>query len=105
MSYRNPTIVDDKSGQILGQAISQGAQNLAQGAMQMAQKNQLAIKEEKKEEEDLNVGLVNLAAQYNNDLQNAAKLTKEQLGKIKKDFGVSMETIIKNGYEAAERIS
>lgn len=100
MSYRQPKIVDDKSGQVLGQSIVQGAQNLAQGAMQMAQKNQLAIKEEKKEEEDLNVGLVNLAAQYNNDLQNAAKLTKEQLGKIKKDFGVSMEDIIKQGYEA-----
>ena len=100
MSYRQPKIVDDKSGQVLGQAIVQGAQNLAQGAMLMAQKNQLAIKEEKKEEEDLNVGLVNLAAQYNNDLQNAAKLTKEKLGKIKKDFGISMEDIIKQGYEA-----
>jgi len=100
MSYRNPTIVDDKSGQMLGQAIAQGAQTLAQGAIQMEQKNQQANKEAKKEEEDLNVGLVNLAAQYNNDLQNAAKLTKEQLGKIKKDFGVSMEEIINQGYEA-----
>ena len=100
MSYRNPTIVDDKSGQVLGQAIAQGAQNLATGATKMEQQRILAAKQEKKETEDLNVGLVNLAGQYNNDLQNAAKLTKEQLGKIKKDFGVSMETIIKNGYEA-----
>ena len=100
MSYRQPKIVDDKSGQILGQAIAQGAQNLAQGAMQMAQKNQLAIKEEKKEKEDLNIGLVNLAAQYNNDLQAAAKLTKEQLSGIKNDFGISMEEIINQGYLA-----
>ena len=102
MSYRQPKIVDDKSGQVLGQAIVQGAQNLAQGAMQMAQKNQLAIKEEKKEKEDLNVGLVNLAAQYNNDLQAAAKLTKEQLSGIKNDFGISMEEIINQGYLAQQ---
>lgn len=100
MSYRQPKIVDDKSGQVLGQAIVKGAQNLAQGAMQMAQKNQLAIKEEKKEKEDLNVGLVNLAAQYNNDLQAAAKLTKEQLSNIKDNFGISMEEIINQGYLA-----
>ena len=100
MSYRQPKIIDDKSGQVLGQAIVQGAQNLTQGAMQMAQKNQLAIKEEKKEKEDLNIGLVNLAAQYNNDLQSAAKLTKEQLSGIKNDFGISMEEIINQGYLA-----
>ena len=100
MSYRNPTIIDDKSGQVLGQAITQGTQNIAQGVMQMAQKNQAAAAKKKKEDEDLNVGLVNLASQYNNDLQNAAKLTQEKLAGIKKEFGISMEDIINQGYLA-----
>ena len=35
MSYRNPKIIDDKSGQILGQAIALGAQNISKGIMGM----------------------------------------------------------------------
>ena len=31
MSYRNPKIIDDKSGMVLGQAIAAGAQNISKG--------------------------------------------------------------------------
>ena len=42
MSYRNPKIIDDKSGQVLGQAIAKGAQTIAQGIIGMEKENQLA---------------------------------------------------------------
>ena len=31
MSYRNPKIIDDKSGLVLSQAIAAGAQNISKG--------------------------------------------------------------------------
>jgi len=53
MSYRNPKIIDDKSGQVLGQAIAQGAQNIAQGVIGMEKARRDAIaKQEKKDKED-----------------------------------------------------
>ena len=53
MSYRNPKIIDDKSGQVLGQAIAQGAQNIAQGIVGMEKARRDAIaKQEKKDKED-----------------------------------------------------
>jgi len=52
MSYRNPKIIDDKSGQVLGQAIAQGAQNLAKGVVGYEQERRKAIALEKKEAED-----------------------------------------------------
>ena len=53
MSYRNPKIIDDKSGQVLGQAIAQGAQNIAQGIIGMEKARRDAIeKQEKKDKED-----------------------------------------------------
>ena len=53
MSYRNPKIIDDKSGQVLGQAIAQGAQNISKGIIGMEAQNR-AVKErkEKKDKED-----------------------------------------------------
>ena len=48
MSYRNPKIIDDKSGQVLGQAIAQGAQNLAKGVVDYEQERRKAIALEKK---------------------------------------------------------
>ena len=48
MSYRNPKIIDDKSGQVLGQAIVQGAQNLAKGVVGYEQERRKAIALEKK---------------------------------------------------------
>ena len=44
MSYRNPKIIDDKSGQVLGQAIAQGAQNISKGIMGMEAQYQAAQK-------------------------------------------------------------
>ena len=44
MSYRNPKIIDDKSGQILGQAIALGAQNISKGIMGMEAQYQAAQK-------------------------------------------------------------
>ena len=49
MSYRNPQIIDDKSGQVLGQAIAQGAQTIAQGIIGMEKQNQLAREKREKE--------------------------------------------------------
>tara|TARA_R100000935_G_C2825897_1_gene162267 strand:+ start:20 stop:1642 length:1623 start_codon:yes stop_codon:yes gene_type:complete len=53
MSYRNPKIIDDKSGQVLGQAIAQGAENISKGIIGMEAQNR-AVKErkEKKDKED-----------------------------------------------------
>jgi len=52
MSYRNPKIIDDKSGQVLGQAIAQGAQNIAQGIIGMEKARRDANeKQEKKDKE------------------------------------------------------
>ena len=42
MSYRNPTIVKDDSGSVLGQAIAQGAQNIAKGIIGMEAQNRAA---------------------------------------------------------------
>ena len=44
MSYRNPKIIDDKSGQVLGQAIAQGAQNISKGIIGMEAQYQAAQK-------------------------------------------------------------
>ena len=52
MSYRNPKIIDDKSGQVLGQAIAQGAANLGQGIMGMEKARRDALALEKKEAKD-----------------------------------------------------
>ena len=49
MSYRNPKIIDDKSGQVLGQAIAKGAQTIAQGIIGMEKQNQLAREKREKE--------------------------------------------------------
>ena len=49
MSYRNPKIIDDKSGQVLGQAIAKGAQTIAQGIIGMEEQNQLAREKREKE--------------------------------------------------------
>ena len=43
MSYRNPKIIDDKSGMVLGQAIAAGAQNISKG---------LIVGQAKKEKEE-----------------------------------------------------
>jgi hypothetical protein len=44
MSYRNPKIIDDKSGQILGQAIALGAHNISKGIVGMEAQYQAAQK-------------------------------------------------------------
>jgi len=44
MSYRNPKIIDDKSGQVLGQAIALGAQNISKGIVGMEAQYQAAQK-------------------------------------------------------------
>jgi len=49
MSYRNPKIIDDKSGQVLGQAIAQGAENISKGIIGMEAQYRAA--KEKKEKE------------------------------------------------------
>jgi hypothetical protein len=106
MSYRNPKIIDDKSGQVLGQAIAQGAQNITAGIVGMEKQNQLAAakakqeEEKRKKEDDIyNTSMVKLSKDYNADKQRAAKQTKEQLTGIKDQFGVNMSTIIDRGYE------
>ena len=52
MSYRDPKIIDDKSGQVLGQAIAQGATNLSQGIIDMEKARRDALALEKKEAKD-----------------------------------------------------
>ena len=53
MSYRNPKIIDDKSGQVLGQAIAKGAENISKGIIGMEKARRDAIeKQEKKDKED-----------------------------------------------------
>jgi len=84
MSYRNPTIVKDDSGSVLGQAIAQGAQNLAKGVMGMEKQNQLArerrekqLAKDKKENEDRNNGIILDAEKANKNLQlQAANIEK-----------------------------
>ena len=79
MSYRNPTIVKDDSGSVLGQAIAQGAQNLAKGSMGMEKQNQLArerrekqLAKDKTENEDRNNGIILYAEKANKNLQQQA---------------------------------
>jgi len=105
MSYRNPTIVNDTSGSVVGQAIAQGAQTLAQGVVNMEKQNQVAIEKarlqkekDKKEDEQFNTDMMNLSKTYNSDKQRAAALTKEKLAGIKDEFGTSMEENIDRGY-------
>ena len=52
MSYRDPKIIDDKSGQVLGQAIALGAANLSQGIIGMEKASRDALALEKKEAKD-----------------------------------------------------
>ena len=106
MSYRNPVIVKDDSGSVLGQAIAQGAKNIATGIVGMEKQNQLAAEKarkeaekRKKEDEIYNTSMVQLSKDYNADKQKAAKLTKEQLTGIKDQFGVNMSETIDEGYE------
>ena len=105
MSYTNPAIIKDDSGSVLGQAIAQGAQNIATGIVGMEKQNQLAAEKakkeaekRKKEDEMYNTSMVQLSKNYNADKQSAAKLTKEQLTGIKDQFGVNMSEVIDEGY-------
>jgi hypothetical protein len=105
MSYRNPVIVKDDSGSVLGQAIAQGAKNIATGIVGMEKQNQLAAEKarkeaekRKKEDEIYNTSMVKLSKDYNADKQRAAKLTKDQLTGIKDQFGVNMSEVIDEGY-------
>jgi hypothetical protein len=105
MSYRNPAIIKDNSGSVLGQAIAQGAKNIATGIVGMEKQNQLAAEKakkeaekRKKEEEVYNTSMVQLSKNYNADKQRAAKLTKDQLTGIKDQFGVNMSEVIDEGY-------
>ena len=105
MSYRNPVIVKDDSGSVLGQAIAQGAKNIATGIVGMEKQNQLAAEKarkeaekRKKEDEIYNTSMVKLSKEYNADKQSAAKLTKEQLTGIKDQFGANMSEVIDEGY-------
>ena len=84
MSYRNPTIVKDDSGSVLGQAIAQGAQNIAKGIIGMEKQNQLArerkekqLAKDKKENEDRNNAIIVDAEKANkNKQQQAANIEK-----------------------------
>ena len=51
MSYRNPKIIDDKSGLVLGQAIAAGAQNISKGIIAGQVKKEKEEKEAKLEAE------------------------------------------------------
>lgn len=84
MSYRNPTIVKDDSGSVLGQAIAQGAQNIAKGIIGMEKQNQLArerkekqLAKDKKENEERNNAIIVDAEKANkNKQQQAANIEK-----------------------------
>ena len=84
MSYRNPTIVKDDSGSVLGQAIAQGAQNIAKGIIGMEKQNQLArerkekqlAKDKKENEERNNAIIVNAEKANRNKQQQAANIEK-----------------------------
>ena len=79
MSYRNPTIVNDTSGSVLGQAIAQGAQNLAKGiighekASQVAkEKERIQLEKDKKDNIDRNNAVIAYADKANKDAQKQA---------------------------------
>jgi hypothetical protein len=79
MSYRNPTIVNDTSGSVLGQAIAQGAQNLAKGVIGMEKANQVAkekerirLKKDKADAAKLNAEIIADADKANKDQQAQA---------------------------------
>jgi hypothetical protein len=84
MSYRNPTIIKDDSGSVLGQAIAQGAQNIAKGIIGMEKQNQLArerkekqLAKDKKENEERNNAIIVDAEKANkNKQEQAANIAK-----------------------------
>jgi len=111
MSYRNPTIVNDQSGAVLGQAIAQGAQNIAKGIIGMEAQNRAAKeraakqaeKDERKAIADANAQVAvieknakNSQAQYDRvqkNMKNAGevfqdgmKKTVDKIGQLNIDF-------------------
>ena len=52
MSYRNPKIIDDKSGQVLGQAIAKGAENISKGIIGMEKARRAAAEKQEKEDKE-----------------------------------------------------
>ena len=111
MSYRNPTIVNDQSGAVLGQAIAQGAQNIAKGIIGMEAQNRAAKeraakqaeKDERKTIADANAQVAvieknakNSQAQYDRvqkNMKNAGevfqdgmKKTVDKIGQLNIDF-------------------
>lgn len=105
MSYRNPKIIDDKSGQVLGQAIAKGAQTIAQGIIGMEKQNQLAREKREKEakeaklradrEADLTVRAIqdnakNATAQFERQqkyMKNVGKNFTDEMAKIVDEGG------------------
>ena len=111
MSYRNPTIINDQSGAVLGQAIAQGAQNIAKGIIGMEAQNRAAKeraakqaeKDERKTIADANAQVAvieknakNSQAQYDRvqkNMKNAGevfqdgmKKTVDKIGQLNIDF-------------------
>ena len=86
MSYRNPTIVNDQSGAVLGQAIAQGAQNIAKGIIGMEAQNRAAKERAAKQaEKDERKAIADANAQVA-VIEKNAKNSQAQYDRVQKNM-------------------
>jgi len=105
MSYRNPKIIDDKSGQVLGQAIAKGAQTIAQGIIGMEKQNQLAREKREKEAKEAKLRAdreadLTIKAIQDNAKNATAQFERQQryMKNVGKNFtGLMAETVDEGG--------
>ena len=101
MSYRNPTIVNDQSGAVLGQAIAQGAQNIAKGIIGMEAQNRAAKEraakqaeiDEKKAIAEANAQVAVIEKNAKNAQAQYARV-QENMKNVGDNFGISMKSAV-----------
>ena len=101
MSYRNPTIVNDQSGAVLGQAIALGAQNIAKGIIGMEAQNRAAKEraaeqakiDEKKAIADANAQVAVIQKNAEN-AQDQYDRVQKNMKNVGDNFGISMKSAV-----------
>lgn len=104
MSYRNPEIIQDTSGQIVTNTIAQGIQTIAQGYMAGEAKRE-KIRLEAKQADDKKIATnIRLEADYQDSVLSATDTRKDLGSDLSADVKVLQEGLLQDIYEANKSI-
>tara|TARA_R110000803_G_scaffold195068_1_gene258257 strand:- start:3324 stop:4952 length:1629 start_codon:yes stop_codon:yes gene_type:complete len=104
MSYRNPAIIQDTSGQLVTNAITQGIQTIAQGYKEGEAKRERIRLEAKKANDKKIATNIRLEADYQDSILNANTSRKDLGTGLSADAKVLQEGLLQDIYEANQSI-